>query len=53
MLNRQGGGFGATRQQIPHDQHQSDVAKAGDRFGLSGENPFGGELAERGCLPLP
>jgi hypothetical protein len=47
----QGGGFGATRQEIPHDQHQGDVAKASERLGLRDEDPFGGKLVE--CLPLP
>jgi hypothetical protein len=53
MLDHQGGGFGATRHQIAHDQHQGDIAKAGEGLGLRGEDPFGGKLAEWGCLPLP
>jgi hypothetical protein len=53
ILDCQGGGFGATRQQIPHDQHQGDVAKAGEGLGLRGEDPFGGKLIGWGCLPLP
>jgi hypothetical protein len=53
ILDSQGNGFGATRQQIPHDQHQGDVAKACEGLGLRGEDPFGGKLGEWGCLPLP
>ena len=46
--DRQGGGFGSARQQIPHDQHQGDVAKAGEGLGLRGDGYFrpGGPIAD-------